>query len=1170
MKKRIVCVLLTLIMLLGLIPMGASAASHTISEAAITVLKQMTTYKDNCYHYAGSEFRTGYGTVCEGKHVFDTDGKPEALPAEYTDEDGKTAYKEAHEITEKNADTALRKALIELDAKVCAFETANGLSLKQNQHDALVVFSYDAGTGWMDGTGVLKSVIINKGTATELMNAMNLWSTGAANGNDTDLSRRKVEVNMYVNGIYSNIAPSSYYKVTYDANGGSMPQANYNGNGKYDYYFDGYNGMEHPVIPTKNGAQFLGWYMYDNESESWYWYTSLTTKCNGKTLVALWQEGFQESDAVEVYYQLHKSHLASKKVYDSIFSGNSNSDKNEDLADLLDDNDDLVWVERDMIDQNGTRWSRLAEIDGWVKVGETPVDNESTTDSHGTVIATATVTASGYLNVRKEAGTDNAIVGALAKNETVDIYEIKTVNGHQWGRCKSGWLCLTYTRLVMKDDVSVSDVGAKAYAFSGTYTGAEDLYVYSEPNADSNYAQYPVPHRSNPELDGGKTDLYIPGKTTRNSTSGISVTMTNFFSVNGEIWVKATWKNPEMQWKSSKITDGMEEVKVSRSGWVKFSDIQMSAAKFTVAATSVNVRKEAGDAAELTFTLNKGVQVQVTDLALVNENLWGYISVKLTNHVGAEEAKNGWVNLASKYFTRDGAPAIEENDNSNKKLVATVVGTDSLKVRKTGATYGQQIGSLSRGTTVAVWEDNGKGWYKVDSNKNGVYDYKEDGWCSEKYLDIHEETVSNTVTDSNGNTYETNGTGKGIVANTYSGVNVRTGPGTGYAANGKLLPGTVVEILETKNAGKWGRVSQGWICMDYVTMISYNEVIPETAPDGGAYVESFDKADKTTTTAVYTGVMKAGAEVLRNPTKNDAEKIRYADKDENVTIYELAKVTETVVSDTEQKDENTTVNTTVTVTSYWARINDGWIENPEDCLQLNALDEKVHTQTSVEKLNVRKGTATEANESGTVFDVLIKGDQVAVTALDIIDDKVWGRIDTNEGTGWIRLDYMSEGAIYVKEPVQNNTTTTPSTPVLGNGSSTGGFVDNSTGYRYTGKIIRANEVNVRANPSTSAAKTTALKSGAALVIYETTIAENMAWGRCDAGWVYLYYVDLTPVVNGAVDARVVYNDNTIIYSDVNCSSVAGTYSRMSTIDIYEIVGKMARTELGWVNVDNLL
>ena len=1150
MNKRIVCVLLTLIMLLSLVPMGASAASKTTSAAAITVLKQMTSFKKECYHYSGSEFRTGYGTVCEEKHVFGTDGKPKADPAEYTDKDGKTAYKKAHEITEKNADLALRKALATFEEKVNAFVSANGLSLKQNQFDALVVFSYNAGTGWMSGNGVLKSVIINKGSANELLNAMALWT------NNADFSRRQVEVNMYMNGIYSNVVPSSYGYVEYDPNGGSIAQGN--GSSTYTYYYDTTKSVNHPVVPTKNGAQFLGW--YKNSSDGVIaWTTKLNSSCEGKTLVAKWQTGYLEEDAVVVNYTLHKDHLASKSVYTSIFDEKADKNKTKDFADYLDDHDNQFWSDRDMIDNKGIRWSHLnsnktvangKKIDGWVKVGAA-TDNDSYKDSVGTVIATATVTVNGYLNLRKDAGTDAAIIGALAKNDTVNIYEIKTVNGHQWGRSTSGWLCLTYTRLVMKDDVAISDVGVNAYAFEAKYNGANDLYVYSEPNANSNYAQYPVPHRSNPKLDGGKADLYIP--------SGTSVVMTNMFKVNGETWVKVTWKNTEWKWKSSKITDGTKEVEVSRSGWAKMSDFDMQPATFTVAATSVSVRKDHNDASDLIMSLNKGVQVQVDKIELVNENIWGHI-------------KEGWVNLASKYFTRNDAPSIEaDEDDSVTGLIATVINTDSLKVRKTGATYGQQIGTLSRGTTVDVWEYD-DGWYKVDSNKNGTYDYKEDGWCSEDYLDVRKGSVNGntTVTDAAGNKYTTDGTGKGIVANTYSGVNVRTGPSTAHATNGKLLPGTVVEILETANAGKWGRVAQGWVSMDYITMVTYNEVISGTTADGSTVIESYDKAEKTTTTAVYTGEMKVGAEVLRNPTKDTekAEVIRMAVAGENVTIYELAKVTEVVKSDDNvSEDGNVTTNTTVTTTSYWARINDGWVENPEICLTLNALDEKVHTQTGVSKLNVRREADEDADN---VFDVLVQGDQVNVTALKIKKDKVWGRVDTNEGTGWIRLDYMSEGALTVKAPVQNNTTTTPTTPVLGNTSSTGGFVNNTSGYRYTGKVIRANELAVRATPSTAAKKTTSLKSGQALVIYETTVAENMAWGRCDAGWVYLYYVDLTPVVNGAVDARVVFNENTIIYTDVNCSAVAGTYSRMSTIDIYEIVGKMARTELGWVNVDNLL
>ena len=141
---------------------------------------------------------------------------------------------------------------------------------------------------------------------------------------------------------------------------------------------------------------------------------------------------------------------------------------------------------------------------------------------------------------------------------------------------------------------------------------------------------------------------------------------------------------------------------------------------------------------------------------------------------------------------------------------------------------------------------------------------------------------------------------------------------------------------------------------------------------------------------------------------------------------------------------------------------------------------------------------------------------------------------------------------------------------MGNTSNVGGYVNNASGYRYTGKVINTNAVNVRATPSTGSGVVIQLKYGQSLVIYETTIAENMAWGRCDAGWVYLYYVDMTPVVNGAVDARVVYNENTIIYTDVNCSAVAGTYARMSVVDIYEIVGNMARTDKGWVSTNDLL
>lgn len=53
-----------------------------------------------------------------------------------------------------------------------------------------------------------------------------------------------------------------------------------------------------------------------------------------------------------------------------------------------------------------------------------------------------------------------------------------------------------------------------------------------------------------------------------------------------------------------------------------------------------------------------------------------------------------------------------------------------------------------------------------------------------------------------------------------SALNIRRGPGTGYEAVGILDHGESVLILEVEMQGKmlWGKIAQGWICMDYVKL----------------------------------------------------------------------------------------------------------------------------------------------------------------------------------------------------------------------------------------------------------------------------------------------------------------------------------------------------------------
>ena len=1093
--------------------------------------------------------------------------------------------------TQTEADEALKAVLDELDAKVNAFATSSGKALSQNEHDALVVFSYNAGAGWITGSGVVRNAILNGGNVNELLNAFSNWGGYEA--------RRTIEVNMYVNGIYTSSVPSSYTNVVYHANTGSLTQG---ASGQYTYYYDSSAAVNHPVTPTKSGYKFMGW--YNAASNPSVRYDVLNKDCATKTLYALWQKNAATAknaatEATAVNYTIKLADLLEKREYYTPEIGASSWEITSD-----------VTVSKEFVDNNGQRWGcvhpggnrwiRLSgskviettdgtysafqvkvtvtnsyvnrrvnatagsakngsytqgtelliinEEDGWGQVGEIrsdgkieavgwvslmytnwgSVQNGITSSGNGAVIAKATVTYSGYLNIRAEANTDSKIVGALAKDDTVDIYEIKIANGHQWGRCSNGWICLSYTKVEkLAGSETTPDVGAEAYMYTGKLTNLTDLYTDAVADSVLKIDTESLPTEADVKVLQLKADS------------------------NGNLWFKALWY-------VDKDNDKDHTKETAVTGWTK--NFTMDPATYTVCCEELNVREKEGTGNKSIFKLAKGVQVKITEVKLVGEEIWG-----------KAEAHNGWINLASKYVTRGDSIVVEGDSGISTNRIGTVINTDGLRVRKTGASYGAQIGRLSRGTTVAVWEENEDGWFKVDSNQNGTYDYDGDGWVSGAYLDVREGTVggNSTVTDAAGNKYETDGTGKGVVANTYAGVNVRTGPSTGYASKGKLLPGTIVDILEVSGNGKWGRTAQGWVSLDYITMLSYNQAQNNTQngstlPNGGVQVESFDKADKTTTTAVYTGVMNAGVEV-RSDADTNATLLRTTGVLENVTIHELAGV-KTVVSEktgsTGTDANGTTTTVTTTETTYWARINDGWVQNPGACITLNALDEKVHTLTGKDTLDM--------TVNGTKV-TLKKGDQVKITKVEIENNVVYGWAETNDGRGRVNLSYFSEGAVYeapkVQTPVTPPTTIVP--PTIGAGSSTGGFVTNTSGYRYTGNVIRTNELNVRANPSTTAAKTTTLKSGQALVVYETTTSEGMAWGRCDAGWVYLYYVDLGPAT-GAVDARVVAGDNVVAYTDMNCSGVAGTFARQSVVDIYEIVGKMARTDLGWVNVDNLL
>ena len=77
-----------------------------------------------------------------------------------------------------------------------------------------------------------------------------------------------------------------------------------------------------------------------------------------------------------------------------------------------------------------------------------------------------------------------------------------------------------------------------------------------------------------------------------------------------------------------------------------------------------------------------------------------------------------------------------------------------------------------------------------------------------------------SVTGSIGTTGGTGTGASGTATVTGNGLNIRSGAGTDYNIVGSLSKGDNVTILETVTIGtsKWGRINQGWICLDYVRM----------------------------------------------------------------------------------------------------------------------------------------------------------------------------------------------------------------------------------------------------------------------------------------------------------------------------------------------------------------
>lgn len=416
--KRLLSILLAtalIFSLCGAFSTTVHAEAMSFSDEAINILKKIEGFSPRPY-WDVSQYTVGYGTRC-----------PDDLLEEFEDDPNKV-------ITEEEALELLDQQLNSFVSAVNTFAENNNLQLKQNQFDALVMFSYNCGTSWTsETTGYFYNAVKNQATGTDFIYAICLWSS--AGGQFILTKRRMSEANMYLNGVYEaynddkdGTYPSTFKYVLMDGNGGDV-----------NYTMHGYNADDNSSIITKvtaptgidkNGNSFS--YTFDG------WYTASIggTKvdkldgslADGTVLYAHWKDA--DGEVIEIPRGDPCSIKVTTSYELSIMTG-PGAEYPESSGKIP---AGQAFTITEFYDDGELYWGKYK--DGWISLGITwPKPGSVTAED---------------VNVRSGPGTSNSMQYQLDKGDSVAIHELTYSGKLAWGRLSDGnWICMDYVHILL-------------------------------------------------------------------------------------------------------------------------------------------------------------------------------------------------------------------------------------------------------------------------------------------------------------------------------------------------------------------------------------------------------------------------------------------------------------------------------------------------------------------------------------------------------------------------------------------------------------------------------------------------------------------------------------------------------------------------------------------------
>ena len=209
--KRCMSFILVLLLLFSLIPFSASAASSMkASGNIIAYIKEKEGCRLEAYKLQGEDYWTiGYGH--SGPDV-----------------------KQGDKLTQEEADKLFAQDLKKYEAAVNGYIDEYNLSFNQSKFDAIVSFTYNCGTNWVDKSWRIAKYLKNNFKDSngkvlpdqEIADAFGVICNGGDGIIDGLIERRIEEAKIFLYGDYTGTGSHDFVYVKLDANGGTLTTGN--------------------------------------------------------------------------------------------------------------------------------------------------------------------------------------------------------------------------------------------------------------------------------------------------------------------------------------------------------------------------------------------------------------------------------------------------------------------------------------------------------------------------------------------------------------------------------------------------------------------------------------------------------------------------------------------------------------------------------------------------------------------------------------------------------------------------------------------------------------------------------------------------------------------------------------------------------------------------------